>query len=53
MFVFLMETMCCNEKVEIVRAKINYESLFTVAGPGPGGGLALFWKEEGKITVKA
>lgn len=42
--VFLMETMIDNKRVEAIRSKMNYEGLFTVAGPGHGGGLALFWK---------
>lgn len=52
-FVFLMETMCSHDRVESIRAKMNYEGLFTVAGPGHGGGLALFWKQDGKLLIKA
>lgn len=42
MLVFLMETMIDTHKIKSIRAKMNYEGLFTVAGPGHGGGLTLF-----------
>lgn len=34
-------------------AKMKYEGLFTVAGPGHGGGLALFWKQNGSVSIKS
>lgn len=52
MVVFLMETMIDNTRIEAIRAKMNYEGQFTVAGPGHGGGLALFWKQANTVTVK-
>lgn len=44
MFVFLMETMIDHGRIDSIRAKMQYEGLFTVAGPGHGGGIALIWK---------
>lgn len=42
MFNFLMETMRDDARVECIRSKMKYEGLFTVVGPGHGGGFALF-----------
>ncbi|KAK1366647.1 Endonuclease/exonuclease/phosphatase family protein [Heracleum sosnowskyi] len=51
--VFLMETMIDNSRIEAIRAKMNYEGLFTVAGPCHGGGLALFWKHTNMVEIKS
>lgn len=51
--VLLIETMCNNERVKSVRAKMNYEGLFIIVGPGHGGGFGLFWKRECNIVIKA
>lgn len=40
-------------RIESIRAKMSYEDLFTVAGPGHGGGLALFWKQTSSVTIKS
>lgn len=53
MFVFLMETMIDHNRIDCVLAKMKYEGLFTVAGPGHGGGLALFWKQKGSVNIKS
>lgn len=53
LFVFLMETMIDHDRVESVRAKMKYEGVFTVSGPGHGGGLALFWKIADSLEVKS
>lgn len=35
-FAFLVEAMCNNDRIKSIRAKINNEGLFTIAGPGNG-----------------
>lgn len=51
MFVFLMETMVDLKRIDGIRAKLKYEGLFTVAGTGHGGGLALMWKQVDSISI--
>ncbi|XP_074352417.1 uncharacterized protein LOC141691577 [Apium graveolens] len=52
MLVFLMETMIDHDRIEAIMVKMKYEGLFTVAGPGHGGGLALFWKRNNEVQIK-
>lgn len=51
--VFLMETMIDKNRIEAIRAKMKYDGLFTVSGPGHGGGLALFWKQSNMVEIKS
>lgn len=51
MFVFLMETMIDHNRIDGILAKMKYEGLFTVFGPGHWGGLALFWKRADSLKV--
>lgn len=41
LLVFLIETKCCREKVEMIRNKIRFENSFVVNNRGWSGGLAL------------
>jgi hypothetical protein len=44
--VFLMETKCMKRRMEIIRVKLEYASMFVVDLVGRSGGLALLWKEK-------
>ena len=41
-FIFLMETLCCRDKLAAIKAKLGYEGLFVVEKVGQSGGLAFF-----------
>ena len=43
-FVFLCETFCGWDKVEQVRAVLDFEGCFVVDAVGHSGGLVMFWK---------
>jgi exonuclease III len=50
--VFLMETKLRKEKMENVRCKLGFSSMFVVDSVGRSGGLALFWGEETCVTIQ-
>ncbi|XP_019179038.1 PREDICTED: uncharacterized protein LOC109174248 [Ipomoea nil] len=45
LFVFLIETKACSDRVEEVRVQLGFEGAFCVDRVGFGGGLALFWRD--------
>lgn len=49
--VFLMETKLHKEKMELVRCKLGFSSIFVVDQVGRSGGMALFWGEEISVTI--
>lgn len=53
MVIFLMETMINDTMIEVIKAKLNYEGLFTVAGLGHGGGLEMLWKYINNVHIKS
>ncbi|XP_074342053.1 uncharacterized protein LOC141679451 [Apium graveolens] len=48
-----METMVNQDRIEGILAKMRYEGLFTVAGTGHGGGLALLWRHVANIKIES
>lgn len=50
--VFLSETMVRREKVDKFCKAIHYAGSFTIDSQGHGGGLALLWKNEGRVEIK-
>lgn len=48
---FLIETICDIEKVLEIKRKIGYDECFVVPRKGHSGGLALFWKQNIKVTI--
>jgi exonuclease III len=49
---FLMETKCHRNKMEIVRVKLGFECLFTVDSVGMSGGLVLLWKDTEIVEIQ-
>lgn len=49
--VFLIETKCCSEKVELIRNKIGFDNSFVVNSKGWRGGLALLWKSHMEVKL--
>lgn len=49
--VFLSETLVKNNKIAAVCRDIGFAGSFTVDCQGHGGGLALFWKNEGGVQI--
>ena len=45
-FVFLMETLLAEEKMDHIRQRLGYEGSFVVGSLGHSGGLSMFWKEK-------
>jgi exonuclease III len=50
--VFLMETKLQKSKMEGIRIKLGFDSMFVVDCVGKGGCLALFWGEELELKFK-
>ncbi|XP_074352985.1 uncharacterized protein LOC141692145 [Apium graveolens] len=50
--VFLSETLVKKEKIEKICKDIGFADYCAVDAQGHGGGLALFWKTEGGVTVR-
>ena len=50
--VFLMETKLRKEKMENVRCKLGFSSMFVVDNVRRCGGLTLFWGEETCVTIQ-
>ncbi|KAF7825904.1 reverse transcriptase [Senna tora] len=50
-FLFLSETKARNKKVEILRRKLKFDSMFVVDTVGRSGGLALFWKKNSVVQI--
>lgn len=51
--IFLMETLVNNYKMQGIKTKLGWHGCFTVEPVGRGGGLALLWKEETKVSVSS
>jgi exonuclease III len=49
---FLMETKCGKNKMEVIRSKLGFEGSFEIELMGRSGGLALLWKEAGRLEIQ-
>ncbi|XP_059429221.1 uncharacterized protein LOC132163036 [Corylus avellana] len=49
---FLMETKCRKNKMEVVRVKLGFEGMFVVDPIGRSGGLALLWKDISLLEIQ-
>ncbi|XP_074342351.1 uncharacterized protein LOC141679878 [Apium graveolens] len=49
--IFLSETLVKNKRVAEVCKKIGFADYFAIDAQGHGGGLALFWKNEGGVKI--
>jgi hypothetical protein len=50
-FVFLIETLCFQDRMEWIRVKLGFASCFMVNPVGRSGGLALLWREVGPLEI--
>jgi hypothetical protein len=50
-FVFLMETLSTQKKMEFIRCILDFPGLFVVNPVGRSGGLALLWKEGPDLEI--
>jgi hypothetical protein len=50
--VFLMENKIRKNKMEVIRCKLNYTSMFVVDCVGRSGGMALLWGDEVFVEVQ-
>jgi len=50
--VFLMETKLLRSKMEIIRVKLGFDSVFVVDCKGRSGGLALLWNSGVQVTIQ-
>ncbi|XP_059431505.1 uncharacterized protein LOC132165008 [Corylus avellana] len=50
--VFLMETKLRKEKMESIRCKLEFASMFVVESVGKSGGMALLWGEDVNVTIQ-
>lgn len=51
-FVFLTETKLLRQKVEAIRSKLGFDSVFVVDCKGRSGGLALTWNSEVQVVIQ-
>lgn len=51
MVIFLIETKCSKEKLEIIKNKLNFDNFFTIDSIGTSGGLSLLWKSNWRIEL--
>lgn len=49
--IFLSETLVKRNRIERVRKILGFGACFAVDAQGHGGGLALFWKNEGGVVI--
>ncbi|KAM6555383.1 hypothetical protein CsatB_002402 [Cannabis sativa] len=49
--IFLCETLCNKEKLELLCRSLEYEGCFVVEANDRSGGLVLFWKNEEEVNV--
>jgi hypothetical protein len=49
---FLMEIKLRKEKMELIRNKLGFSSMFVVDSVGRSGGMVLVWGEEISMTIK-
>jgi exonuclease III len=49
---FLMETKCKKERLEIIRVRLGFQCLFVVEPVGLSGGLALLWRDQKLLEVQ-
>jgi hypothetical protein len=47
-----METKLLRSKVEVIRVKLGFDSVFVVDCKGRSGGLALLWNSEVQVTIQ-
>jgi hypothetical protein len=52
LMVFLIETKMQNEKMELVRYKLDFPRMFVVDSVGKSRGMALFWGEEIVVDIQ-
>jgi hypothetical protein len=50
--VFFMETKLQASKMEILRVKLGFGSVFVVHSVGCSGGLALMWREDACVDIQ-
>ncbi|KAJ0111527.1 hypothetical protein Patl1_02330 [Pistacia atlantica] len=50
-FVFLIETKCNRNKLEIIRNKIEFSCSFVVDSRGASGGIAMLWKDDKEVDL--
>lgn len=50
--VFLIETLMGNNKLQPIKNKLGYDSMFVVENVGRSGGLALLWKNESEVDIR-
>ncbi|KAJ0097106.1 hypothetical protein Patl1_28744 [Pistacia atlantica] len=50
-FVFLMETKCNRNKLEIIRNKIGFSCSFVVDSRRASGGIAMLWKDDKEVDL--
>jgi exonuclease III len=48
---FLMETRAKNKKLQAIRCSLGFEGMFSVDPVGLSGGIALFWKNNGEVSI--
>ncbi|XP_042958050.1 uncharacterized protein LOC122293561 [Carya illinoinensis] len=51
LLVFLLETKCSKQRMEVVRRSLKMDGCFDVESVGMSGGIALLWKEEWEVQV--
>ena len=51
-FVFLMKTKCKKSRMESIRVRLGFESVFTMDPIGRNGGLALLWKDRDDLEIQ-
>jgi exonuclease III len=49
---FLLETKCQKNKLELLRVKMGYGGLFVVDPVGRSGGLVLFWRDDVNLEIQ-
>jgi hypothetical protein len=49
---FLMETRATNKKLQAIRRSLGFEGMFSVDPVGFSGGIALFWKNNGEVSIQ-
>jgi exonuclease III len=49
---FLMETRAKNKKLQAIRRLLGFEGMFSIDPVGLSGGIALFWKNNGEVSIQ-
>ncbi|KAJ0095316.1 hypothetical protein Patl1_15848 [Pistacia atlantica] len=50
-FVFLMETKCNRNKLELIRNKIGFSCSFVIESRGASRGIAMLWKDDKEVDL--